>query len=67
MRRKLAHEDKAAAGKYYVDEAEFCFHGGSFPIVVKGTGVVGTLTVSGLTQEVDHDLAVQAIKHVLRK
>jgi uncharacterized protein (UPF0303 family) len=67
MGRKLAHEDKSAADKYYVDEKEYCFHGGSFPVIVKGTGVVGTLTVSGLTQEVDHELAVEAIRHVLRK
>jgi len=67
MGRKLAVEDVTAAKKYFVDEAEYCFHGGSFPIILKGTGVVGTLTVSGLPQEKDHALAVEAIRHVLRK
>lgn len=67
MGRKLAHDDKTAAEKYFVDETEFCFHGGAFPIVVKGTGVVGTLTVSGLPQEQDHALAVEAIRHLLKK
>lgn len=67
MGRKLAKDEKTAAEKYYVDEAEYCFHGGSFPIIVKGTGVVGTVTVSGLPQEQDHALAVEAIRHVLKK
>lgn len=67
MGRKLAFEDKKPAEKYFVDEAEYCFHGGSFPILLKGTGVVGTLTVSGLAQEKDHALAVEAIRHVLKK
>ncbi len=41
-----------------VHEEEYAFHGGSFPIIVKGTGLVGTLTISGLAQELDHALAV---------
>ena len=65
--RKLAQENKTAAENYYVDEAEYCFHGGSFPIIVKGTGLVGTLTISGLPQAQDHALAVEAISHILRK
>ena len=67
MGRKLAHDDKTAAEKYFVDEAEYCFHGGAFPIILKGTGVIGTLTVSGLPQEQDHALAVEAIRYVLKK
>ena len=67
MGRKLALEDKTAAEKYYVDEKEYAFHGGSFPIILKGTGVVGTLTISGLAQEQDHALAVEAIRHFLKK
>ena len=65
--RKLALENKTVAEKYYVDEAEYAFHGGSFPIIVKGTGMVGTLTISGLPQEQDHALAVEALRHILRK
>jgi uncharacterized protein (UPF0303 family) len=67
MGQKLAHDNKTAAEKYYVDEKEYCFHGGSFPIIVKGTGVVGTLTISGLAQDQDHALAVEAIRHLLKK
>lgn len=65
--RKLAQENTTLEAKYAASEAEYCAHGGSFPLIVKGAGVVGTLTVSGLKQEDDHALAVEAIRHVLRK
>lgn len=67
MGQKLARDNKTASEKYYVDESEYCFHGGCFPILVKGTGVVGTVTVSGLPQEQDHALAVEALRFVLKK
>lgn len=67
MGRKLAKEETTPAKKYAVDEKEYAFDGGGFPIRVKGIGVVGTLTVSGLKQHQDHELAVEALKHILRK
>jgi uncharacterized protein (UPF0303 family) len=67
MGRKVARENTSGAAKYFVDEREYAFDGGSFPVIVKGVGVVGTVTVSGLKQNQDHDLAVQAIRHHLRK
>jgi uncharacterized protein (UPF0303 family) len=45
----------------WIDPLRFSGHGGSFPITVAGVGVVGTVTVSGLPQEADHALAVEAI------
>jgi uncharacterized protein (UPF0303 family) len=35
--------------------------GGGFPIRVKGIGVVGAVTVSGLHERDDHEVAVAAI------
>ncbi len=64
---KLASDKKTPAQKYYIDEKDYAFHGGSFPIILKGTGVIGTLTISGLPQEQDHALAVEALRHVLKK
>ncbi len=45
--------------------AEFCTHGGGFPLRVKGTGVVGSATVSGLPMRADHELVVEALCKVL--
>jgi len=67
MGRSLAAENKTASERFYVDEKEYCFHGGGFPVILKGTGVIGSLVISGLKQEEDHDLAVQALSRILRK
>jgi uncharacterized protein (UPF0303 family) len=48
------------------DRKDFAAHGGSFPIVVKGTGQVGTVTVSGLAGVDDHALVVRALKWYLK-
>jgi uncharacterized protein (UPF0303 family) len=48
-----------------VDLREYAPHGGAFPIIVRDVGVVGTVTVSGLPQEDDHRLVVEALRAVL--
>jgi len=40
-------------------------HGGSFPVIVRGVGPVGTITVSGLPQADDHALVVEALRSFL--
>jgi uncharacterized protein (UPF0303 family) len=61
----LQSEGKRIEEKFLLPESEFAPHGGCFPIIVKGTGMVGTLTVSGLAQADDHKLVVSAISHYL--
>ncbi|WP_084074399.1 heme-degrading domain-containing protein [Demequina sp. NBRC 110052] len=41
---------------------EYVAHGGCVPVRIAGVGMVGTLTVSGLKQEDDHALAVEALQ-----
>jgi uncharacterized protein (UPF0303 family) len=45
----------------WFDQTRYAAHGGSFPIYVRGTGPVATVTVSGLPQKADHDLVVEAL------
>ncbi|MGX1831320.1 heme-binding protein [Paenibacillus taichungensis] len=46
--------------------AEYQAVGGSIPIRVKGVGVVGSVTVGGLTGELDHAYAVEGIRLFLK-
>ena len=48
-----------------LDPANYAAHGGAFPIILRGTGCIGTVAVSGLPQRDDHQLVVDAIKQVL--
>ncbi|TNJ60820.1 hypothetical protein FE784_35385 [Paenibacillus hemerocallicola] len=47
--------------------AEYQAVGGSIPIRVKGVGVVGSVTVGGLTGELDHAYAVEGIRLFLNR
>jgi len=47
------------------DAREYAAHGGAFPVVVRGTGQVGTITVSGLPGAEDHALVVRALQAYL--
>ncbi|MFI1165288.1 heme-degrading domain-containing protein [Streptomyces sp. NPDC020801] len=48
-----------------LDPDRYAAHGGSFPIMVEGVGVVGAVTVSGLPQLQDHRLVVEALEQFL--
>lgn len=45
--------------------ADYAITGGSFPVRVRGAGVVAAVTVSGLSSEQDHDLAVAGLRRHL--
>lgn len=61
-RLSAAGVDAAAIGWLGPD---YAITGGSFPVRVRGVGVVAAVTVSGLSSAADHDLAVQGIRHHL--
>jgi len=45
----------------WFDQTRYAPHGGAFPVYVRGTGHVATVTVSGLPQRDDHDFVVEAL------
>jgi uncharacterized protein (UPF0303 family) len=53
---------EAAAG---LDPARYAARGGSLPIEVEGAGVIGSLTVSGLGEAGDHEMAVDALRRLV--
>jgi uncharacterized protein (UPF0303 family) len=62
----LKSRGKSLEEAYLISESTYAPHGGCFPIIVKGTGMIGTITVSGLPQEDDHRLVVDTIRDYLR-
>ena len=46
-------------------EQEYAAHGGAFPVTVRGTGIVATVTVSGLPQAEDHALVVEGLTEMV--
>jgi uncharacterized protein (UPF0303 family) len=60
---------RAAGGRIednaWFDQKMYAAHGGAFPIYVRGTGAVATVTVSGLPQKADHELVVEALSEIL--
>lgn len=62
----LAHGDEFAT-RFLLDEHEFAAHGGAFPLIVRGVGPIGTVTVSGLPQEEDHRLVVDVLRSFLAR
>ncbi|MEO6712620.1 MAG: heme-degrading domain-containing protein [Mycobacteriales bacterium] len=47
------------------DQLLHAAHGGAFPVLVRGGGLVGTITVSGLPQDEDHELVVTVLEQFL--
>ena len=53
----------ASRGINVMDHADA---GGGFPIFITGTGVIGTITVSGVPQREDHNFVVESIATYLK-
>ena len=57
----LQQAGRAFAERYGLPDADYAAHGGSFPLHVASTGIVGSVTISGLPQRDDHNLVVEAL------
>jgi uncharacterized protein (UPF0303 family) len=58
---ELQHKKTTLESKFGLMLADYAAHGGAFPLIVTGAGVIGSVTVSGLPQRVDHELVVEAM------
>ena len=63
--RRLALAGRVLDEGSGVDPIQYAAHGGSFPIIVRDVGVVGTVTVSGPPQAADHALVVEVLRTFL--
>jgi uncharacterized protein (UPF0303 family) len=64
----LKHESAKTTleGTTGLDLKDYSIHGGCFPIILAGTGCIGTITVSGLPQREDHELVVSVLQKYLQ-
>lgn len=56
-----AREDRLFAPNRALDGADYVLAGGAFPIRIKGFGPIGCVTISGLHERDDHQVAVDAV------
>jgi uncharacterized protein (UPF0303 family) len=61
MGLELQQKNTTLPDRFGLFLADFAAHGGSFPVALAGSGVIGSITISGLPQRVDHELVVEAI------
>jgi uncharacterized protein (UPF0303 family) len=67
MGELLRSKGRSIEEAYMISESQYAPHGGCFPIVIKGSGMIGTITVSGLAQEDDHQLVVDIVREYLKR
>jgi uncharacterized protein (UPF0303 family) len=61
----LQQEGKTIEERHGLTLTDFAMHGGGVPILLTGTGLVGSVVASGLDQRTDHGLVVKAMAGVL--
>ncbi|MGH8385628.1 MAG: heme-degrading domain-containing protein [Pseudomonas sp.] len=65
LRHQLALENLDISERYHLSPAEYASVGGGFPIIVRGAGVIGSVTVSGLPDREDHQIIVETLCKLL--
>ncbi len=62
---ELEKTGKTIEERHGLTLAEYAMHGGGVPVVLAGTGMVGTVVASGLTQREDHAIVVEGLGAVM--
>ena len=68
MHNKMHGDERIFANQYMLVQTagEYAIHGGGVPVRVKGVeGVVAVIVVSGLKQEEDHMVVIEALQMFL--
>ena len=58
---RFAAQDVDLSAAEWFDTKRFAATGGSFPLRVRGVGVVAAVPVSGLTSDEDHDFIIESL------
>jgi uncharacterized protein (UPF0303 family) len=59
--QELKKAQTTLSDKASLDVRDHATHGGCFPIRLRGTGCIGTITISGLPQREDHNVIVDVL------
>ncbi|WP_034256725.1 heme-degrading domain-containing protein [Adhaeribacter aquaticus] len=62
---QLQKQNTTLTDKLGVELKDYATHGGCFPLILKNSGCVGTITVSGLPQRDDHEVIVAVLADML--
>lgn len=65
--RILESNNETLQSRHSLKLADYAAHGGGFPILLEGTGPVGSVVISGLPQRDDHCLVIAALAKLLEK
>ena len=64
VKEDLINGGMSLKGTFGLDETQFVAKGGSMPIMVEGVGLVGIVTVTGLSDVDDHQIIVDALSDI---
>jgi uncharacterized protein (UPF0303 family) len=65
--RILESNNETLQPRHSLKAADYAAHGGGFPILLDGSGAVGSVVMSGLPQRDDHNLVISALAKILGK
>ncbi|HFK5508552.1 heme-binding protein [Elizabethkingia anophelis] len=66
VKNSLLNSNTTLYEKYGLNENDYTAKGGSIPIFVKEAGMVALITVSGLQDEEDHNIIIEALENYLK-